>query len=560
MAKLAKFNASKPQQSSPAPPSRAASSSSSSSSSSVRPARVTKHVPSPQSPRSQRSSRFSHSHSGSAPPPPPQAGPSDSGLGNGPAGGGGGGGGVNLLDLQKRISEAKARLAGNNGPLSAVGSPGKSPKRPSPSQEGGIDLRAMLDHIPKRDMPANRAKAAPKKEVKVLKIEDPTADFKDPSKNPYYDPSLGVKATPTDRRARGFKFVQPGKYVQKAEQERAKARLEKLKEEITQNAKKAGVETEMGVSEKSLKKDPPPAVEWWDAPLLVNKTYDDLDQSPVNPDELSQLVTLYVHHPIPIKPPQEQNKPPVLRSLMLTKKEQKKLRRQRRQEAQKEKQDKIRLGLLPPDPPKVKISNLMRVLGEEAIQDPTKVEARVRKEMALRQRQHEMANEQRKLTPEERRKKIANKLKEDQKQSNEVAVFKVKNCAHPKHKYKIMKNAEQYDLTGMVVIHPKCHLVIVEGGPKSIKAYRKLMLRRIDWNDLPTPKKGNYEVDPNIDNKCFLVWEGQVSSKAFRKFTWRSFESEKMAREELSKWHVEQYWDAAIMASDEELAARQPEL
>lgn len=87
----------------------------------------------------------------------------------------------------------------------------------------------------------------------MLKIEDPTADFKDPSKNPYYDPSLGVKATPVNRRARGFKFVQPGKYVQKAEQERAKARLEKLKEEITQNAKKAGVETEMGVSEKSLK-------------------------------------------------------------------------------------------------------------------------------------------------------------------------------------------------------------------------------------------------------------------------------------------------------------------
>lgn len=101
-----------------------------------------------------------------------------------------------------------------------------------------------------------------------------------------------------------------------------------------------------------VQKEPPPVVEWWDAPLLVNKTYDDLDQSPVNPDELSQLVTLYVHHPIPIKPPQEQNRAPVLRSLMLTKKEQKKLRRQRRQEAQKEKQDKIRLGLLPPDPPK----------------------------------------------------------------------------------------------------------------------------------------------------------------------------------------------------------------
>ena len=66
----------------------------------------------------------------------------------------------------------------------------------------------------------------------------------------------------------------------------------------------------------------------------------------------------------------------------------------------------------------------MQVLGQEAIQDPTKIEARVRKEMAQRQKQHELTNEQRKLTPEERRQKIKNKLEEDKKQSNEVAVFK----------------------------------------------------------------------------------------------------------------------------------------
>lgn len=101
-----------------------------------------------------------------------------------------------------------------------------------------------------------------------------------------------------------------------------------------------------------LQKEPPPPAEWWDAPFLANKSYDDLDKTPVNPDELGQLVTLYVHHPIPVKPPNEPSGPPVVRSLMLTKKERKKLRRQRRQEAQKEKQDKIRLGLLPPDPPK----------------------------------------------------------------------------------------------------------------------------------------------------------------------------------------------------------------
>ena len=39
--------------------------------------------------------------------------------------------------------------------------------------------------------------------------------------------------------------------------------------------------------------------------------------------------------------------------MFLTKKERKKLRRQNRREAWKEKQDKIRLGLLPPDEAKV---------------------------------------------------------------------------------------------------------------------------------------------------------------------------------------------------------------
>lgn len=175
---------------------------------------------------------------------------------------------------------------------------------------------------------------------------------------------------------------------------------------------------------------------------MANKTYDDLNENEINPDKFDTLVTLYVHHPVVIQPPGEVNAAPVVRSLMLTTKERKKMRRQRRAEALKDKRDKIRLGLLEPDAPKgkclkvylcrlfvlihslVKISNLMRVLGEEAIQDPTKVEAKVRKEMELRQKMHDKANEQRKLTPEERRAKILNKLKEDQKTSNEVAVFK----------------------------------------------------------------------------------------------------------------------------------------
>lgn len=112
---------------------------------------------------------------------------------------------------------------------------------------------------------------------------------------------------------------------------------------------------------------------------------------------------------------------PVTLGVYLTKKEQKKLRRQTRREAQKELQEKVRLGLMPPPEPKgqynseervlnllfggfcrfsryrrlsqllspslaVRISNLMRVLGTEAVQDPTKVEAHVRAQMAKRQK------------------------------------------------------------------------------------------------------------------------------------------------------------------------------
>lgn len=70
----------------------------------------------------------------------------------------------------------------------------------------------------------------------------------------------------------------------------------------------------------------------------------------------------------------------------MTKKEQKKLRRQTRREAWKEKQEKIRLGLEPAPEPKLKMSNMMRVLGQQAVQDPTKIEAHVKEQMMKRQK------------------------------------------------------------------------------------------------------------------------------------------------------------------------------
>lgn len=204
-----------------------------------------------------------------------------------------------------------------------------------------------------------------------------------------------------------------------------------------------------------------------------------------------------------------------------------------RREAWKEKQDKIRLGLLPPDEPKVKMSNLMRVLGTEAVQDPTKVEAHVREQMAKRLASHEKANAERKLTPEQKRDKMINKIKEDTSCGVNVAVYRfvltclhngessrplrtnicfhlnfscldrVKSLSNPSKRFKVETNAKQLFMTGSVVLYEDVNVVVVEGGPKQQKKYKQLMLNRIKWDDETYQDKDGTE----MDNGCILVWE-----------------------------------------------------
>lgn len=72
-------------------------------------------------------------------------------------------------------------------------------------------------------------------------------------------------------------------------------------------------------------------------------------------------ITDLIEHPIKIKAPTDLAKPPEI-PLLLTKKERKKLRRQNRQEAQKERQERARLGLEKPPEPKVCLSFPSRYL------------------------------------------------------------------------------------------------------------------------------------------------------------------------------------------------------
>lgn len=183
-----------------------------------------------------------------------------------------------------------------------------------------------------------------------------------------------------------------------------------------------------------------PDVEWWDIEYLPKDQRAVVDKfgfmKPKARAENSITVSYadiklkfsatvhVIEHPARLNSIVKRDDQPVAMPLMLTAAERKKIRRQNRAEREKEKQDKITLGLLPPPEPKVKLSNMMRVLSEQAVADPSAIERKVREQVAQREKNHEMRNLARKLTPEERREKKLRKIKEDAAGDIHVAVFK----------------------------------------------------------------------------------------------------------------------------------------
>uniref|UniRef100_A0A8C1ZWZ6 U4/U6 small nuclear ribonucleoprotein Prp3 n=2 Tax=Cyprinus carpio TaxID=7962 RepID=A0A8C1ZWZ6_CYPCA len=373
--------------------------------------------------------------------------------------------------------------------------------------------------------------------------EKPSDDLESTS---YFDSRVAINSA--QRAKRGFRFHEQGRFEKIAQRIRTKAQLEKLQMEIAQAAKKTGIQASTKLAliapKKELGEGEIPHIEWWDSYILPSHI--ELSAH-INFDEVEMHgVTNLVEHPIQMAPPVDTDKPVTL-GVYLTKKEQKKLRRQTRREAQKELQEKVRLGLMPPPEPKVRISNLMRVLGTEAVQDPTKVEAHVRAQMAKRQKAHEEANAARKLTAEQRKEKKVKKLKEDLSHGVHIAVYRIRNLHNPAKKFKVEANANQLYLTGTVVLHKDVNIVVVEGGPKAQKKFKRLMLNRIKWDE-PNSKRDDDEGSRKY-NKCTLVWEGTAKERSYGEVKFKQCPTESMAREHFKKHGTEHYWDLALSQS-----------
>jgi len=473
--------------------------------------------------------------------------------------------------FQRQIQEQMAKL--KNQGLAAGFLPGEGPKaRKLILDEFGRELDEEGAVVPMRPQTVstlkvniNREKEARLKKILGLKKEGA-------SEETWNDTSLKVVTRYERPKRKAFRFVEEGALV-KQEQRLVKKIQEKAlgidkkgdeKKKKEEEKKKPDPDEEepkdIGVKKiepKILRREPIPDVEWWDMPFLreidgQKKTYTEVNVEKITP---------YIEHPIPIKITAEKEvaEAPMMH---LTPKERKKLRRLKRQERTQEIRDKIKMGILMPPPPKVKMSNLMKVLGDEAIADPSTVERKVRNQVEQRRKEHEQRNEARKLPAEERKQKKKEKWMAEQEPTTQVLVFKIKDLANKRHLFKIDMNAQQFHLTGCCITCPGvANIVIIEGGPRAVKRYRKLMMRRIKWNEDQAGDDDDSDggdddegvTAPKLQDHCVLIWEGVVKLRNFKNWKVTHARSEAEARKTLADRGSEHYWEMLARHRDPRL-------
>ena len=348
-------------------------------------------------------------------------------------------------------------------------------------------------------------------------------------KSIFFDPRFKEKKNPFSRERRSFfNFHDQGTYVKQGNIIRKKAQLNNLQGQIEKMARRTGIQQSSKlatVAHASIKDNmalPLDELNWWDQAILPKEQHDiekdfrvpeeikkeeegedqenaeeqennemeneTIDNQPTKPkikiepkeenETLSPDTPYYkfidisalIEHPVELVPPMKSTHS-VQIPVYYTKSERKKRRRLRRRDELKEQQEKIRLGLVPPPEPKVKLANMMQVLSNEAVIDPTKVEIKVREQMAERQKKHFTENFARQLTKDERRVKVEKKLKEDLTHGVQVAIYLIKDLRHAATRWKLKENCKQLYMTGICITTPEHSIIIVEGGPKSQRKF-----------------------------------------------------------------------------------------
>ena len=119
------------------------------------------------------------------------------------------------------------------------------------------------------------------------------------------------------------------------------------------------------------------------------------------------------------------------------------MRKKKRLEKERDKQEKVSLGLMPAPKARVTMSNYLRVMTKEAIADPSKCERDVKKIVAQRIQDHLNRNEEGKLTRDQKEAKMKRQHDRDLAKECRVAVFKISKIAlQAQLKFKVDMNAQ----------------------------------------------------------------------------------------------------------------------
>jgi U4/U6 small nuclear ribonucleoprotein PRP3 len=400
------------------------------------------------------------------------------------------------------------------------------PQLPTQEQLANLSITAMQDRITAELNALSRTSVDPSTFMKSVgnnfkEVEEPVLERGSEIDPQLYDPRVGSGADSKRSRKKGkaLRFFKKGSLVQKAN--RIAQLLERQYIHATPSAVAAA---ELEDDKNYLSEDEIPEIEWWDKPYTG-----DLGYKASENDLKLTLITDYVHNPAPLRDLSTDNVSSQL-PLYLTRKEKDKIRRKKSKDKHDAMIDEIRLGIREPPEPKLKVSNIVRVLGSKFIQDPSAAEAKARTQEALRLMKHQLHNENRKLTKSQRSEKKRKKLLEDTSRVVHTAVFRVMNLSDSKIRWKIKTNAKQYNLTGCMMLFSRMNMVMVEGGPKAISKYSALMTRRIQWShsDAGTP--------------CVQVWQGVTGAHVFRDFVIETFEEEADVIKYLDQKKVLGYW------------------
>ena len=174
------------------------------------------------------------------------------------------------------------------------------------------------------------------------------------------------------------------------------------------------------------------------------------------------------------------------------------------------------------------MSNFMKVLGSVALEEPTRAEALVRRQIRERTAKHEQANAERALTEEQRRAKkieywrqIGGGTLAAGSPLLYMAVFQTPPLG-PKERFKLVVNGGQMQLHGLLLRLSDKGLIVVEGSLRAITHYKRLLIVRMKW------QPENAETD--VEMAARLLWQGTIAKPNFQRLAWMECASDGEAR------------------------------